>query len=231
MNDGADRPEWRGGAGASAVISTRCLAGFDAAVTAEILSRASPIAAPAGACLFRPGDACSSLVVLEKGRVRVGMLSEAGRRIDLYAVAPGEVCVMSVACLLGALPYQAEAVAESDISGWALGRGAFRELLVSSPSFCERILTVQWHRIYDLIQLVDRVAFHRTEGRLAALLIERASDGAVRETHQDIALAIGTAREVVSRRLKRLEADGIVALERGSVRILDRQRLAALSAE
>lgn len=209
----------------------RCVAGFDAGVTAAILARASPISAPAGACLFRPGDACRSLVVLDKGRVRVSMLSEAGRRIELYAVAPGEVCVMSVACLLGELPYQAEAVADSDIAGWALGQGAFRDLLHTSPSFAERILTIQWHRIYDLVQLVDRVAFHRTEGRLAALLLERARAGTVAETHQDLALAIGTAREVVSRRLKRLEADGIVALERGAVRILDASRLGVLASE
>lgn len=210
--------------------AARCVAGFDAQVTAEILARASPISAPAGACLFRPGDACRSLVVLDRGRVRVSMLSEAGRRIELYAVAPGEVCVMSVACLLGELPYQAEAVADTELSGWALGQGAFRELLHTSPSFAERILSIQWKRIYDLVQLVDRVAFHRTEGRLAAHLVARSVGGVVNETHQDLALSIGTAREVVSRRLKRLEADGIVALERGAVRILDAARLGQLAA-
>lgn len=210
----------------------RLLAGFDAEVTRLIVARASRIAAPAGACLFRPGDACRSLVLLEKGRVRVGMLSEHGRRIELYSVEPGEACVMSVACLLGELPYQAEAIAETDVSGWALGQGAFRELIALSPAFAERLLAVQWRRIYDLVGLVDRVAFHRTEARLAALLMARAgADAVVRETHQDLALAIGTAREVVSRRLKRLEADGVVALERAQVRILDRPRLAALVSE
>ncbi len=208
------------------------LAGFDAELTRQIIARASRIAAPAGTCLFRPGDLCRSLVLLDKGRVRVSMLSEQGRRIELYSVAPSEVCVMSVSCLLGELPYQAEAIAETDVSGWAVGQTAFRELIAASPVFSERILTVQWRRIYDLIGLVDSIAFHRTEARLAALLHVRSSgaDGVVHETHQDLALALGTAREVVSRRLKRLEADGIVALDRGQVRVLDRARLASLAA-
>ena len=238
--------EHAAGARLGAQAGPQSLAGFDAALARLIVARASRIAAPAGACLFRPGDACRSLVLLETGRVRVSMLSEQGRRIELYDVAPGEVCVMSVSCLLGELPYQAEAIAETDVSGWALGQGTFRELIAASPAFSERILTIQWRRIYDLVGLVDRVAFHRTEARLAALLLARAdvaaidvasgicpigSAAVVHGTHQDLALALGTAREVVSRRLKRLQADGIVALDRGQVRVLDRARLAALAAE
>jgi CRP/FNR family transcriptional regulator len=55
------------------------------------------------------------------------------------------------------------------------------------------------------------------------------STDAVAETHQELAFDIGTAREVVSRRLKRFEAQGLVALERGRVRILDRNGLSALT--
>ena len=94
----------------------------------------------------------------------------------------------------------------------------------------DAVLTVQTRRIFDLVSLVDELAFHRTEARLAARLLQRAGPGdAVAETHQELALDIGTAREVVSRRLKRFEAQGLVALERGRVRILDRGGLSALT--
>jgi len=189
------------------------------------------VSAPGGAVLFQPGQACERLVLLTKGTVRVRMVSETGREIELYRVRPGEMCVMSIACLMGERPYQAEGVADGDIEGIALGRSLFRELLGASVTFRESVIAVQTRRVFDLIGLVDELAFHRTESRLAARLLQRAGGtDAVDETHQELALDIGTAREVVSRRLKRFEAQGLVALERGRVRILDRGGLSALVA-
>jgi len=196
-----------------------------------LAGRSEPVSAPGGAVLFQPGQACERLVLLTKGTVRVRMVSETGREIELYRVRPGEMCVMSIACLMGERPYQAEGVADGDIEGIALGRSLFRELLGASVTFRESVIAVQTRRVFDLIGLVDELAFHRTESRLAARLLQRAGGtDAVDETHQELALDIGTAREVVSRRLKRFEAQGLVALERGRVRILDRGGLSALVA-
>ena len=47
----------------------------------------------------------------------------------------------------------------------------------------------------------------------------------ITRTHQNIADELGTAREVVSRQLKRLEQKGAVSLGRGHVEITDRKTL------
>lgn len=199
---------------------------------AILVQQGSPAAAPAGTVLFRPGEACERLVLLAKGSVRVRMISDTGREIELYRVLPGETCVLSVACLMSARNYEAEGVAETELSGLAVGRATFRQLLERSAAFREMVLAVQTRRIYDLIARLDEVAFHNTEARLAAHLLQR-RDGSqtVAETHQALADEIGTAREVVSRRLKRLESAGIVALERGRVRIVDAARLKQMAGE
>ncbi|MGE0857211.1 MAG: Crp/Fnr family transcriptional regulator, partial [Hyphomicrobiaceae bacterium] len=203
--------------------------GIDEDARRLLAGRTEPVSAPAGAVLFQPGQACERLVLLTSGHVRVRMVSETGREIELYRVNPGEICVMSVACMTGERPYQAEGIAERPIEGIAIGRGLFRELLGGSEAFRETVIAVQTRRIFDLISLVDELAFHRTESRLAARLLQRAgSSDSVAETHQELALDIGTAREVVSRRLKRFEHQGLVALERGRVRILNRGGLSAL---
>ena len=44
-------------------------------------------------------------------------------------------------------------------------------------------------------------------------------------THDEIARLIGSAREVVSKILKLFEEDGVVALSRGTIRIVDREKL------
>ncbi len=202
--------------------------GIDEAGRRLLAGRYEPISAPAGGTLFQPGQACERLVLLTQGIVRVRMVSETGREIELYRVHPGETCVMSIACMLGERPYQAEGIAEVPIQGVAISRGLFRELLGASPAFRDEVLSVQTRRIFDLVSLVDELAFHRTESRLAARLLQRAGKSdSVEETHQELAFDIGTAREVVSRRLKRFEAQGLVALERGCVRILDREGLSA----
>jgi len=205
--------------------------GLDDAARAVLRGRSRSVVAPQGTVLFQPGQPCEELVLLATGEVRVRMVSEQGREIELYRVTPGEVCVMSVACLMGADVFQAEGLAETDIEGRALQRQAFRDLLATSPAFRDRVLAVQTRRILDLVGLVDQLAFHHAEARLAARLIERAgSQLVVAETHQQLAFEIGTAREVVSRRLKGLERRGIVRLERGRIHVLDLARLKGLAA-
>ena len=169
----------------SQMAPTMMVAGFDLAVMQVLADRSRAVAAPAGTIVFRPGEPCEQLVLLTHGSVRVRMLSEGGREIQLYRVLPGEACVMSVACLLDDRVYQAEGICETDITGHGICKAVFRDLLSVSPAFRENVLTIQTRRIYDLIGLVDSVAFHRTEVRLATRLLERAGAGdVVQETRQ-----------------------------------------------
>ena len=73
------------------------------------------------------------------------------------------------------------------------------------------------------MQLVEEVAFGALDQRLANLLVEQ---GPLLEiTHQQIADELGTVREVVSRRLRLLQQQGLVRLKRGQVEVLDLKRL------
>ena len=204
--------------------------GLDEAALDVLRAQSQPVHVPRGATVFAPGDACEALVLLTKGAIQVRVTSEQGRELTLYRVRPGETCVMSVACLMGRNQYQAEAISEADVEGVAIGRATFENLLASSAAFRTHILTVQTHRIFDLVSLVDEVAFHRTEARLAARLLALSAGGAVvTETHQQLADDIGTAREVVSRRLKRFETRGLVTLDRRQIVVRDARALARLA--
>ena len=206
--------------------------GLDAQARSILAGHERVATAQRGDVLFQPGQACHQLVLLAQGSVKVRTVSESGREIELYRVAPGETCVLSVACLLGNQDYEAEGIAETDILGLAVDRSLFQQLLAQSPGFRDMVLQIQTRRIHDLIALVDAVAFQGTEARLAAHLIRcQDSDGRVTATHQQIAQEIGTAREVVSRRLKRFEAAGLVGLERGRLRLLDVARMRRIAGE
>lgn len=202
--------------------------GLDAAAHTLLERHSKPAKAPAGTVLFRPGETCEQLVLLARGRVQVRTISESGRELLLYHVNPGETCVLSLACLIGEGVYQAEGVCETDVAGRAIGRSTLCELMTVSPAFRDRVIGIQTSRIYDLIGLIDEIAFHRTESRLAGRLLGLMEPGGVvQSTHQQLAQDLGTAREVISRRLKRLEQRGILSVERGRITVLDRRRLAA----
>ena len=82
-------------------------------------------------------------------------------------------------------------------------------------------------RFSDVMWAMQQLLFTSFDKRLAQYLWDE-SDHArapVRATHEQIARNLGSAREVVSRTLKSFEKDGIVALSRGTVTILDVKKL------
>lgn len=185
---------------------------------------------PAGFQAFSPGSPCQSYLVVLEGSVRVQMLSENGREILLYRVHPGESCVLTTACLLGAESYPAEGVVETDTVAASIPIGRFKTFLAESETFRNQVFTSFGRRISDILTRMEETVFRRLDVRLARLLTDSGTDGIVTATHQDIAAELGTAREVVSRQLKAFERDNLVALQRGRIEIVNRRRLAELAA-
>lgn len=202
------------------------------AETNERLSAIRPMEVPAGTVLFRPGDEAKGFVLVHSGRVSVYLTGRSGREILLYSVEPGETCIQTTLGLLGGQHYTGEAITETPVSISLIPRALFRELIAQSESFRGFVFKAFADRMADVTRVLEQVAFVKVEQRLAAFLLERAeADGAVRLTHQAIATGIGSAREVVSRRLDTLRAKGLVDLDRGQIRIADRDGLFRLYRE
>ncbi|MCM0019126.1 MAG: Crp/Fnr family transcriptional regulator [Tagaea sp.] len=179
--------------------------------------------------LFSAGEPCRNFAIVLAGMVRVQLTAESGREVKLYDVGPGGTCILTTACLLGGNDYAAEALAEGDVDLAAIPRAAFERAMERSAAFRRFALAGFGERLGDLMRTFEAVAFERVGPRLARLLLARARDGAVETTHQALAAELGSAREVVSRNLKNFERQGWVALERGSVRLLDAGPLESLA--
>ncbi|MFC3316392.1 Crp/Fnr family transcriptional regulator [Rhizobium rosettiformans] len=132
--------------------------------------------------------------------------------------------------VLGGAPYTGEAVAENDLVAVMVPPAVFERLMASSPAFRAFVFKAFADRLGDLMFVLEQVAFVKVEQRLAHALLERADDeGRVTLTHQELAVVIGTAREVVSRRLEALASKGVVASERGQIRIIEKGELARMA--
>jgi CRP/FNR family transcriptional regulator, anaerobic regulatory protein len=186
------------------------------------------VKAPPGVIGYREGDKCGAYVMRLKGQSRVYKVSVTGREIVLYRVGAGETCVITTTCLLGNSQYPASTIVEEEIEDVIIPEAIFQRLMIDSPVFRRYVMKNYGALISDLILLLDEVAFQNLDARLAKLLLDIGNNSIVR-THQQIADELGTAREVVSRQLKRLEQKGFITMGRGEILLLQRGDLLKLA--
>lgn len=195
------------------------LADLPPSLAGEVARLAQPMTAPAGACLFDAGSPCQALPLLLDGAIKVSKRAENGREIRLYGVHPGELCIVTVSCLLGGDPYPATGVAEAPVSAIAIPRPLFMKLAAEHPLFREKVFALFSERLTGLMQLVEEVAFRKLDQRLAAWLAVRGPT--IAASHQVIADELGSVREIVSRLLKQFEDQGWVRLGRERIEVCD----------
>ncbi len=184
------------------------------------------VKAPSGTVMFAEGSECRGYVMLLEGTVRVQKSSEDGREITLYRVEAGESCIMTTTCLISDDQYGAEGIAETDITLAVVPPATFNRLLALSEKFRNFVFEVYAKRMSMLMMLVEEVVFKKLDKRLAQLLLDQKNDQ-FDVTHQDIAMELGSVREVVSRQLKVFERQELIKLGRGNIQILDRGGLQA----
>jgi CRP/FNR family transcriptional regulator len=180
----------------------------------------------AGSEVFGPGNPAENLYLLVSGTMRVQKLADSGREMVLYRVHAGESCILTTACLLAHEDYSASGIAETDLDVVVIPQPIFDELIATSDAFRGLIFKAYSRRITDLLTVIEEVAFRRVDLRLAAKLLELAgSEDQVRATHQDLAVELGTAREVISRQLQEFQRRGWLTLARGVLTLTDRDAL------
>jgi CRP/FNR family transcriptional regulator len=195
----------------------------------EFIRDAAEVSVPAGAKVFGQGERAENYLLVTSGSVKVFARSDEGREVVLYRVKPGEMCTLTTSCLLGRTNYPAEAVAETDSVARAVPATRFAEMMHDSAEFREFVFASFSGRLNEIMQRFEQLVLASVDKRLAGYLLTRADgDGIILSTHENLALEIGTAREVVSRHLKALESRGLVDLHRGRVHIRDIQALRAL---
>lgn len=186
-----------------------------------------PVVVPAGAVLFDENEPCRGFPLVLDGEVKVARHSGDGRSLELYRVVPGELCLVSSACLFRCTPLSARGVATKPTSLMLIPPSVFMRWL-EVPTFRDEVLGLFAERMADLTLLVDAVAFHKLDSRLAAALLGRGKNIAV--THQTLAEDLGTVREIITRLLRRFEREGWVELGREQIRICNSAALRAMSA-
>jgi CRP/FNR family transcriptional regulator len=204
------------------------LAALPADVRDSVLAtEAQQVKVPPGSVLFEEGAPCRGFPLVLRGAVRVARGSAGGRSIELYRVTPGELCVVSTSCLFGSRPLNAHGDTTEATDLVLLSPRGFERWVAFEP-FRRHVFGVFADRLSDLMSLAEAVAFQRLDQRLAAALLGHGSQ--LRLTHQALADELGTARENVTRLLKRFEIAGWVVLGRERIDIQHSAALRTLAA-
>ena len=178
------------------------------------------------------GEDCSGVILVRNGCLRVYMMSEQGKDITLYRLYPGDLCMLSASCVLQAITFDVFIDAEEDSECYVISGSAFS--MVSERNAQIKIFALQTalSRFSDVMWVMQQILFMSMDKRLAIFLLDetaRKGGDTVFLTHEQIAKYMGSAREVVSRMLKYFSGEGIVSLSRKGVKIIDKQRLRALT--
>ncbi len=190
----------------------------------------------AGAIVFSEGDPCAGLYVVESGRVKIFKTSVGGREQVLTIEEPGSSVAELPVFDGGAYPASAAAVADSSLL--FISRNDFRALCLEHPEVALKVLRMVGLRLRRLVGIIEELSFATVRTRLAALLLRlartegkqtaRGLEFTINASNQELASQIGTVRELVSRNLGRLQANGIIVMDGKNVTVPD---LDALEAE
>src|SRR3569833_3203743 len=189
----------------------------------------------AGELLFSEGEPCSGLHIISKGKVRIFKTSVNGREQVLAVNVPGE-SVAELPVFDGG-PYPASAAAVEDTEIAFISRRDFHAYCVEHPEVPLKVLSVVGARLRRLVGIIEELSFTTIRERLIALLVklaqtegkktERGIEFLLPSTHQELANQLGTVRELISRNLMRLQAEGLLDVDARQIVVLDLQGLSA----
>ena len=201
-------------------------AGFTAAELEEVSKTFFEQSFKRGEIISLEAEKADNLYIVAAGVVKVFKTSAEGKEQILYLVHAGQT--FNDVPVIDGLTSQASAQAMVAVDVYGISRIDMLALLDRYPKAMSNAAELLSGRVRDLSLLVEDLSFKHVIGRVAGILLRYAGDGngpKPRLTQQDMAAMAGTAREVVGRSLKMLEADGTIKMNRHRIAISNKKAL------
>jgi CRP/FNR family cyclic AMP-dependent transcriptional regulator len=174
-----------------------------------------------GEQLFAEGDPCGGLFLVASGKIRIFKLSASGREQVLAMEGAGSSFAELPVFDGGNYPASASAWEDSEIL--FILRKDFQNFCREHPDVALKVIAVVGSRLRRLVGIIEELSFTTVRQRLISLIVQlaetdgtRSKDGVqleLKKSHQDFAAELGTVRELVSRNLGRLQAEGFLDIE------------------
>lgn len=214
---------------ANALTRVPLFSGLSERELAFVLERVVSRSYSAGQIVFHEGEPCAGLYVVESGSVRIFKSSAGGREHVLSIEGPGG-SVAELPVFDGG-NYPASVVAIEDSVLLFVSKQDFQGLCLAHPEVALKVLKVVGARLRRLVGIIEELSFTTVRHRLGAYLLRLAQKEGKKvaagveimlpANNQELAAHIGTVRELVSRNLSRLQAEGVLTVDGRTVVIRD----------
>lgn len=186
-----------------------------------------------GDLILLEGDLGGALHYVRRGLVKVFKTSSGGKEQVLRLIAAGHTFNDVPALDGGPNPASAAAMEQSIV--YVIQRAELRKLIMTRPEVAEAVVQTLASALRHLVALVEDLSLRHVAARVAKILLEQEASTQEGQqvyhlTQQEMAALAGTAREVVGRALKELEAAGAIEMRQGRAVLLSRERLRLLAA-
>ncbi len=174
--------------------------------------------------ILREGQYVKVIPIVLKGLVKVFTRYE-GRELLLYYIEPNQSCIMSFAAALKNAPSRVLAKTEEASVILLLPSDRVTQWTHQFSDLNDLFFDQYNQRYSELLDTIHHLLFDKMDTRLMSYLLnkkEKTNDQFIRMSHREIANELGTAREVVSRILKKLEFEGKLQQVAQGIRLIDR---------
>lgn len=157
--------------------------------------------------LIRPGQYVKVVPFILSGAVKVFSCTDE-KELLLYYIQPAESCIMSFSACLSGEKSKIHAVTEKQSTLLLLPSEKIAQWVAHYPVMNKLFYRQYEVRYADLINTINHLLFDRLDKRLLDYLSEKVAitgQNPVKLSHREIASELGTAREVVSRLVKKME--------------------------
>lgn len=221
---------------ATVLATTPLLAGLSPEELKTLAGRTVRKLYTTGELLFSEGEPCSGLQIIARGKVRIFKTSISGREQVLAVNVPGESIAELPVFDGGPYPASAAAIEETEIA--FISRRDFRAFCIEHPEVPLKVLSVVGGRLRRLVGIIEELSFTTVRQRLIAVLVklaqtegkntQRGTEILLPGSHQELANQLGTVRELISRNLMRLQAEGLLDVDARQIVVKDLKGLSAL---
>jgi CRP/FNR family transcriptional regulator, anaerobic regulatory protein len=201
----------------------RALSHLSSHLVAEILTASATAEIPKNTEILREGQYVKVIPIVVQGLIKVFSRHE-DKELLLYYIKPNESCVMSFAASRGNEPSRVFAITEEDTTALLLPVDKVSDWTRQFPDFNTLFFQQYDLRYSELLDTINHVLFDKMDKRLFDYLVEKeclTNKNPLKISHRQIANELGTAREVISRVMKKLESEGKVKQHPSSIEILN----------
>lgn len=172
-----------------------------------------------GDVLMKPGQFFKYAMLIVSGRVKLFREGEDGEEFFMYYLETGDACALSMLCMARSQSSTIAAVASDETSVIMIPIQYMDTLMKNHPTWYHFVIETYRTRFEELLSVVDQIAFKNMDERLIWYLRRQASalGNKLVLTHQQIAQDLNSSREVISRLLKKMEANGFILMERNTI--------------